>query len=445
MTTESFALRLTRECGVRPGDHVLAAVSGGADSVALLCLLREASGALGITVSCAHVEHGIRGEASLGDMAFVRGLCKQLHIPFYGEQADVPAYARMRGMGLEEAARTLRYEALERIADQVGATQIALAHHALDQAETVLLHASRGSDVRGLCAMRWRRGRLIRPLLGETPEALRAYLAEKGQPWREDETNGDVAYARNRIRREAIPALERAYPGAVQALCRLAQAAQRDEDYFARTLDGLTLARMALVDGVALSKSELAALDAALLGRVIARELESLGLGSQSAETIGRIADAVCGVDEATVNLSGGGHAVITKTRLCLIRQQEPVADMPLRLAGETVTPFGTFSVRAARPGETGDGVRCQTFDAHVLAGAVITQRCAGDVIVPFGRQSGVKLKKLMIDAGVERPIRNSLPVIRKGEDILWAVGLRPSASCAAQGGERLMVTYRCK
>ena len=443
MTAESFALSLTRACGVCPGDHVLAAVSGGADSVALLVLLGEVSQALSLTVSCAHMEHGIRGQASVEDMRFVQAICERMDIPFYAERADVPAYARDNGIGLEDAARTLRYAFLTRTAKAIGAAHIALAHHAQDQAETVLMHAARGSDVRGLCAMRSRRGDLIRPLLGETPEALRAYLRARGQTWREDETNGDAAYTRNRIRAQALPALLAAYPGAVQAMCRLAQAAQRDEAHFSALLDTLHVTRRSLVDGVALSRAELVALDDALLGRVLVRELERAGFGTQEAGVVDKLVSAVRG--EGDVNLTGGAHAHAHAggSYVCLIRAPQAVPDTALALTGETVTPYGVFAVRPAHDGETGDGISSQTMDESLLAGCVVTGRREGDILVPFGRRTGVRLRKLMIDAGVERPIRNSLPILRKGDQILWAVGLRPSELCRAQGGRRLMVTYK--
>lgn len=150
-----------------------------------------------LEISCAHVEHGIRGAQSLADMEFVRELCRQKNVPFYSTHADVPDYAKAHGCGIEDAARTLRYAFLVETAKKIGADAIALAHHRRDQAETVLLHAARGSDLRGLCAMRMRRGRFIRPFLNETPENIRAYLNQIGQAWREDETNACEDYARN--------------------------------------------------------------------------------------------------------------------------------------------------------------------------------------------------------------------------------------------------------
>ena len=109
MTADEFCLRLSKDCGVAPGSHVLLALSGGADSVALFCLLLEARESMPLVLSCAHVEHGIRGEASLSDLAFVRALCEEKNIPLYTAHVDAPAYARAHGCGLEDAARTLRY------------------------------------------------------------------------------------------------------------------------------------------------------------------------------------------------------------------------------------------------------------------------------------------------------------------------------------------------
>ena len=444
MTADEFALRLTGDCAVPPGSHVLAAVSGGADSVALLCFLCEVRERLSLRVSCAHVEHGIRGKASVRDMAFVQALCAQKRVPFYALRADAPAAARARGCGLEEAARALRYDFLQRTADETGASFIALAHHAMDQAETVLLRAARGSDVRGLCAMRERSGRFIRPLLACMPEELRGYLAQLGQPFCEDETNSDVRYARNRVRHEALPALEAAYPGAVRALCRLAQAAQRDEAHFSRALDALPVsAPLLLVNGEALLREKLAVLDDALLGRLLMRRMEALGLGEQDARAVGEIVRAIRCEGTATVNLSGGGHAHAGARWVCLTRGEAAVPDTPLSPEGETRTPFGVFSVRPARPGETGDGRNAQAMPASCLTGAVVTGRRPGDRMTPFGARSPVPLKKLMIDAGIERPLRDSLPVLRQGGDILFVGGLRPAEGCRVQPGEpAVLVTW---
>lgn len=442
MTADEFFLRLSKDCGVAPGSHVLLALSGGADSVALFCLLLEARESMRLVLSCVHVEHGIRGEASLSDLTFVRALCKEKRVPLYTAHVDAPAYAREHGCGLEDAARTLRYAFLNRTADEIGADVIALAHHAGDQAETVLLHAMRGSDIRGLCAMRMRSGRLIRPLLDCRPEALRACLAAIGQPFCEDATNEDRTYARNRVRHDVLPQMERAVPGAGAALCRLAGAAQRDEDYFDTQIDALNLRTFPLVDGAAMEKDALTGLHPALLSRVLVRLIRRAGLAPQSAETLGRIMDALSRED-AAVNLTGGAHAVIGRRYLCLIRADAPCTDVPLRVPGVTDTPFGRFEVRPAQPGEWGDGKAAQSIPGRLLEQASVGSRREGETMVPFGRKTPVKLKKLMIDAGVERAMRRSVPVVRGGGEALLAVGLRSAEGCRGnEDEERMLVRF---
>lgn len=441
MTSERFCLRLEKDCAVVPGAHVLVAVSGGADSTALLCFFKQACYPL--TISCAHVEHGIRGADSLEDLAFVKALCERMDVPFYAASVDAPGYARANGCGLEDAARTLRYDFLHKTADEIGADVIALAHHRGDQAETVLLHAARGSDVRGLCAMRMRSGRLIRPLLDCGAEELRAYLESIGQSWREDASNADTAYARNRIRRDVLPAMEAAAPGAGDALCRLALAAQRDEDYFEQTLSALEIGVIPLVDGVAVKKAELSALHPALLSRMIVRLICMAGLLPQSARVIAGIMDALK-EKSAVVNLTDGAHAVIGGRYLCLTCAAPPETDVLLIAPGVTHTPFGDFEVWPAESGETGDGKTAQRIPKRLLSGARVTGRREGDTIIPFGKQTPVKLKKLMIDAGVERAMRASLPVIRREDQVLFAVGLRPGECCRGTEQEEQMIVRFC-
>lgn len=447
MTEEIFCRILRDACDIAHGAHILAAVSGGADSVAMLCLLAAARETMDIRVSAAHVEHGIRGEESVADMEFVRELCRQKNVPFYAKRVNAPAYAKEKGCGLEAAARELRYAFLEEIQKSVGADVIAVAHHSGDQAETVLMRAARGSDLRGLCAMRMRNGGVIRPLLHASCEELRKYLREIRQDWREDATNSDTDYTRNAIRHRVLPELERAYPGAKGALSRLAHSAQRDEDYFSQQIAALSLHLTPLTDGMAVKKETLIHLHEALLSRVIARAIEAAG-AQASGYVIDRIVRAVQ-KDETTAAIGiGAADGQTVRARfgeefLCITRPYMDIADTPLAMEGKTQTPFGVFCVRRAQAGETGDGITSQSVPTRLLESAVVGVRREGDAMIPFGQHTPVKLKKLMIDRGVERAMRRSIPVIRSKEGILWASGIRPSQLCLArEDEERMMITF---
>lgn len=198
-------------------DVVLAAVSGGADSVCLLFLLQELQKEKKFQLEVIHVEHGIRGEESRQDAEFVKKLCERLQIPMHFEAVDVPAFAKQEGIGTEEAARRLRYDAFRKIArerkNKTGCVKIALAHHADDNAETVLFQMIRGSGLEGLSGMKTERELekniwLIRPLLGISRKEIEAYLEEKGQTFCKDATNQDTKYSRNKLRWEVMPRLK---------------------------------------------------------------------------------------------------------------------------------------------------------------------------------------------------------------------------------------------
>ena len=448
MTADIFCRILTESCGVLPGMHILAAVSGGADSVALLCLLDEVSRQMNICVSCAHVEHGIRGEESVMDMEFVRTLCMKKNIAFYEKRVDARAYAAEKGCGLEDAARTLRYAFLRETKAAIGADVIAVAHHAQDQAETVLMHAARGSDLRGLCAMRMVSGDVIRPLLAAPPKALRAYLTGIAQTWREDATNEDVDYARNAVRHSVLPQLRHTYPGADDALARLALCAQRDEDFFAQQIAALDLALIPLADGAAMEIAKIRNLHDALLSRILVLLVKAAG-AQVSGYVIDRLIRALRR-EEKTAAVGIGsvcGEAVEARFGerfLCVTRPYSELETVELRLDGETHTPFGTFSVRPAMAGENGDGISCQAVPKALLEGAKITARREGDAIVPFGRHTPVKVKKLLIDAGVERAMRRSVPVIRSEGEILWLPGIKTSQRCQTwENEDNLIISFR--
>lgn len=249
------------------GARVLCAVSGGADSMCLLTLLARTGD---YTLAAAHFEHGIRGEESMRDCAFVEEFCREKGIACFTAHADVPAYAAARGLGLEEAARELRYAFLEKTAEEQGFDWIATAHNADDNAETVLLHLVRGSGLAGLCGIPPQRGKIIRPLLQLTRAEIEALISEWGVRHVEDSSNESDFTARNRIRHSVTPVLGELNGSYALAVARACALLRRDED----CLDSQAAAFLAEhFDGESLPLKALAALHGAVASRALRRLL----------------------------------------------------------------------------------------------------------------------------------------------------------------------------
>lgn len=192
---------------VEKGDRVLAAVSGGADSLCLLTVLYALREELGFSLCAIHVEHGIRGEESLRDAAFVEQICRDHQIPCRVSHCFALEYARAKKLTVEEAARELRYQLFAEAAKEFGANKIAVAHNQNDCAETMLFYLARGTGLKGLCGIPPVRGRIIRPLLCVSRQEIEDYLARERQDFCTDKTNEELLYTRNKIRHQVLPRL----------------------------------------------------------------------------------------------------------------------------------------------------------------------------------------------------------------------------------------------
>ncbi|MBQ1892584.1 MAG: tRNA lysidine(34) synthetase TilS, partial [Clostridia bacterium] len=219
---------------LRKDESVLIGLSGGADSVALLVILKQLAPRYGWKLNAAHFNHGIRGVGAEDDQLFCRDLCDMMGVPFYTETGDVPAYARENGMSIETAGRLLRYDFLGRIKEKTGCTAIAVAHHMNDNAESILLHLVRGSGLRGLIGINPRRDDVIRPLLCVMKDEIEKYLEREGIAYHTDETNLIADGSRNRIRLDVMPYLmKHINPGIVPTLCGMSELLSQDENYLA--------------------------------------------------------------------------------------------------------------------------------------------------------------------------------------------------------------------
>ena len=303
---------------LRPGNRVCVALSGGADSTALLLLAHAANAlprqALGVGLSAVHVNHSLRGAESDGDQAFVEALCEQLNLPLHVFCVDTEARTRTHRESLEEAARTLRYECFGKLLAGGDATHILTAHTLDDQAETVLMKLLRGAWLEGLAGispvLKLPAGEILRPLLSTRHDDLRSFLTERNQPWREDSSNADERFTRNRLRHTVLPVLRQENPAIDRTLANLAELAREEEARWttelARIVPQVVLPGTPVRGGGrsssttpgeetrALELERLRALDPALRRRVLRAAARQLGARLTFEETDRALAFAGC-------------------------------------------------------------------------------------------------------------------------------------------------------
>lgn len=419
------------------GRHVLVALSGGADSVALLLALREA----GVRVSAAHFEHGLRGEASAQDMDFCRALCERLAVPFYCERARVME-KRRPGEGVEQAARRLRYDFLRRAREAAGADVIATAHHADDQAETVLMHILRGTGPQGASGIGEDSpaGRCIRPLLGARKREIVAYLRVRGQDWREDASNAVADTPRNALRLEVMPRLEAVYPGATRALCRFAQAQAVENRY----MDAQTA--MWAQRAVRLPNGSFYPMDDAPDEAILRRFWRgALGPDQAAFERIAQLA-ALCAQRRGRRALPDGRTAEKTERGLYIVDERgQKQTEVSLQLDGDTDVPGrARFTASACAAVAVRDQPFAQALSRAAMEGAVVRARREGDFIRPLGMRGTKLLSDYLTDRKVDRPLRDHVLLIARESEVLWAVGVGVSQTCALRPGAEA-VLLRCR
>ena len=448
-----------------PGDRLAVAVSGGADSVALLRLMLDSRADLGIVLSVVHFNHKIRGEAADADERFVRDLAGHYKLDFHSSAADTPAFAKAKKLSLETAARKLRYAFFR--AQLAGSTidRIATAHTRDDQAETVLLRILRGTGTSGLAGIypelicdpvAIRRRSIIRPLLSVRRPELEAYLRSLGQPWREDATNLDVKHTRNRVRHVLLPLLESEFNPAVRdRLAELAEIARAEE---LASRDRIRTARSRVTESCnptecRLSVPELLELPLALRRRILRDTAEQLGFTLD----FGQVEEVLSLCDEPgqqTIELSGNWmaeHRTVhagrqSRRELILARRSDPKGargySYVLAIPGEVRVPelncrFGARLLGAHDLGAPGPKVEdlsgkqspagyneSQLLDRSRLASELTVRNWRpGDRFWPAHTSAPHKVKELLQQRHVTGHERDLWPVIVSGGEIIWLRG----------------------
>ena len=447
---ELFVENIRRRRLLEPGERVLAAVSGGADSVALLVLLQRKAQVLGIEVVAAHLDHRMRPESG-EDAEFVRRLCADLDIPLHVGTRDVPKLSRVWKEGLEASARLARREFLMEAAAALGCVKVALGHHRGDQAETLLHRLVRGSGSSGLSAMQPWSPPFIRPLLPFAREELQGFLAMNGWPFIEDASNCDLRFTRNRIRHQLLPLLESFNPRIEEHLFRLSERFSEEEAFWREREDeALKSVLLDHADGLSLSRELLLGLHPALLSRVLRRALAEVrgdlrGISSCHLREVRTLTES--GRPQGELNLPGAW--VGRRYERLWLRRERPcgmeIAPLVISGPGKYVLADGgelQVSVESA-PGEK--TALIAEFDGSLIDFPLQWRTIqAGDRFHPEGAPGGKKLKSFFIDQKIEKEKRRYLWLLAKDE-ILWVgggrrcQGYRPEAAC----GRVLRFAYR--
>lgn len=386
---------------------VLVGVSGGADSVALLVSLCELRREHELTLFAVHVNHGLRKNATL-DEAFCKKLCSMLDVPLICKKVEIPGKSNV-----EAEARKVRYAAFREAMASTQAEMLALAHHLDDQAETVVMHLLYGAGASGLGGMRENRMALWRPFLQLRRAEVQQYLLELGYSWREDESNADTAFTRNRIRVQIMPALEACAPEAVRAIGRTAEIVQAEDDYLNQLADewianNASKSRFAFLLVEPLCQQHLA-----LQRRILRRYalIRGIDIDFRLTESLRAMLEGKKGAIE---NLPDDWHAFRSKTRLHFFCDRLPAACVQGKLSVDEVSGSSASLYSQPLP-------QSQLHDLQLRT------RRPGDFIHPFGMKGKKSLKEYMIDHSVDRPFRDAWPLICRGSEVLWVIGIGAS------------------
>ena len=398
---------------IRENTSVLAAFSGGPDSVYLLYLLKEYKKHCPFDLKAAHLHHGLR-ETADRDMAFVMDICNRWDVPLITERADVLAYARENKLGTEEAGRELRYDFFRRNKTPDGL--IALAHHLDDQVETMLLRLIRGTGLKGMEGMKVLEGDLFRPLLAMTKEEILSALAEKNIPYVVDETNLEPTYSRNRVRLSIVPEAEAINPAFRRAMASFRAMAEEDESYLAREAERIYAALATEEKGIVTLASDVFRAPDALRRRAFRLAVEKV---KGHVKNMGY--DHIAAIDELEQAQTGKG------LDLPGLRVEKTYGGIAFFVPEEEGPSEGEVALKEGRADFMGHRFYLGGGDDFIYvkdpSAVVIRTRRPGDVIrLNVGRK---KVKDVFIDAKIDRRRRDRWPIVTEAGEVVWVVGLR--------------------
>lgn len=416
---------------IPPGSAVVCALSGGVDSMYLLCRLLEGAERYGWTVHAAHYNHNLRRAAG-GDEAFVRAWCRDKGVPITVGSGDVAGESARLGLGVEETARAMRYAFLEQTAWELGGALIATGHHAGDNVETVLMNLIRGCGLRGLTGIPERRGDIVRPMLSISRREIETYLTAHDVLHVEDETNDEPIYTRNRVRRQLIPLLEELNPRAAVHIAAAAVRLREDEAELSRQAVPLAEQGLDIEEGVAIPAQVLADAPRPVALRACAELLRRAGLGVGSVQLEDAL--ALASSEDPSVRLDLPGGHIRREYSLLVFSASEPPQPPPCAEVVQGVTRWGDWQV-LCRPAECPAKAYVSPREFYLREGhCLIRTRREGDAVT-LGKRPRKTVKKLMIEGRLPAARRALTPVLELDGAAAAVGGFGPDADCLAAPG----------
>jgi tRNA(Ile)-lysidine synthase len=470
---ERVAAYIGKRSLMRAGERVAMAVSGGADSVALLRVMLELRTELGVVLSVTHFHHGIRGEGADVDAAFVSELAAAHDLELYLERGEARDYSRQKKISLETAAREMRRDFFAKLLREKRISRIATAHTLDDQAETVLMKLLRGAGTRGLAGIfpeqRMAGGSIVRPLLEIHRAELRAYLRRLKQPWREDESNADLSFSRNRVRSRVLPMLRaEVNPSAELALAHHAEVARCEEEYWSEQIKRvLPLVsapgepargggrKQTSTGSIALDLQRFQQQPVAVQRRLLRAAGEQAGVQLQF-DDVRAIEELLArrstqGAKPRVVEIADGWRARLLFRELRLERTDSgtkpPEYRYPFRAPGEIRVPELDTTIRACISEGNGTAINTEYNRAHSIqlsafSELVLRNWRAGDRFQPALHGSEKRVKELLYTLHLSAEEKRLWPVVAAGDRIVWVRGI-DGPELRTVSGQRLWIEER--
>ncbi|MBR5295763.1 MAG: tRNA lysidine(34) synthetase TilS, partial [Clostridia bacterium] len=430
--SQKFSEHVQKKKLIEKNDRILVAFSGGKDSLCLLSLLKQISEKFNFSVGACHVHHNIRGKEADLDLDFCKKICSEQNIPFFEMHVDVPSFAKEKGLGLEEGARILRYDALESVADKENYNKIATAHTASDQAETVLFRIIRGSGFSGTSGIPSKRDRIIRPLLPFFTEEILCFLEENALPFKEDSTNSDILYSRNRIRKEIIPQLKQINPSAEDALVRFSFLSAWQEEMIQDICDCLEEKENISPESQKVPLSSLLPLAAKtsgypLLYEILSRMAKNEKIVIDFERFTALIGLINCANEGKIIEISNGYCFTVEKQNLIFFKNDEKISgieyEKKLTLGENDLSPLRALLTLSDKRRGKVENINKKLLIIHAafdkIEGDLFARNLRYGDKIAIGQMTR-SVKKLLGEAGISAKDRSNVPMICDAKGIIW-------------------------